>query len=176
MLNYNLILRCIFKNSEESYFQRFFCCFFYFLTLIIIMSKFIVYLLFLILHVNVYLTTVTDHQHHHYHRLIHHCSVEKYTETFYRPKCSTKPLTIVSTRCRGQCASEDYLIYDWKAESLYRHQHTVACCSPNQTQFHEEHFQCDNHKQIETIQYHSISQCECRSCSDRCRRERTTKF
>ena len=98
----------------------------------------------------------------------HHCQVESYTETINLLRCLSTPLSIKTARCRGQCYSEDSLIYDWQyAPKHYRHKHHLHCCSPSKTIPHEIQIQCDN-KQLQTINYRIITQCECKLCSDKC--------
>jgi len=100
--------------------------------------------------------------------VIHHCQVESYTETINLRNCLNNPISIKTTRCRGQCYSEDSLIYDWQyAPTHYRHQHYIHCCSPNQTKSVETQIICDNN-QLQTIKYRIVTQCECKLCSDRC--------
>jgi hypothetical protein len=99
---------------------------------------------------------------------MHQCQVESYTETINLRSCSNTPISIKTTRCRGQCYSEDFLIYDWQyAPTHYRHQHYLNCCSPNNTKSHETQIICEN-KQLKTLKYQIITQCECKLCSDRC--------
>jgi hypothetical protein len=99
---------------------------------------------------------------------IHPCQVESYTETLNLRNCLNTPLFIKTARCRGQCYSEDSLIYDWQySPRHYRHKHHLHCCSPNKTISHETQILCDN-KQLKTIQYRIITQCECKLCSDKC--------
>jgi hypothetical protein len=98
----------------------------------------------------------------------HPCQVESYTETVNLLRCLSTPLSIKTARCRGQCYSEDSLIYDWRyAPKHYRHNHHLHCCSPNRTTSHEIQVLCNN-KQFQTIKYRIITQCECKLCSDKC--------
>jgi hypothetical protein len=100
--------------------------------------------------------------------LIHHCQVESYIEKIHIRNCLNTSLSIKTTRCRGQCYSEDYLIYDWQyAPAHYRHKHSLHCCSPNNTKSHQTQILCEN-KQLKTIQYRIVTQCECKLCTDSC--------
>ncbi|CAF0820205.1 unnamed protein product [Rotaria sp. Silwood1] len=99
---------------------------------------------------------------------IHNCQVEPYTETINLQNCLNTPLSIETTRCRGQCYSQDYLVYDWQyAPTHYRHIHHLHCCSPKNTKAHEIQIMCEN-KKPRTIQYRIVTQCECKKCNDRC--------
>ena len=99
---------------------------------------------------------------------ISHCQVESYTEKLNLRNCLNTPISINTTRCRGQCYSEDFLIYDWQhAPGYYRHKHRLHCCSPNSSSSYENQILCEN-KQFKTIQYRIITQCECKLCTDRC--------
>ena len=100
--------------------------------------------------------------------LIHHCQVESFTDTIRLGDCLPGPIPIETTRCRGQCHSEDSLVYDWQyAPTYYRHQRRMTCCSPNHTIPYETRIMCDNH-QLRTLQYRIITRCDCRACSDKC--------
>ncbi len=99
---------------------------------------------------------------------VHSCYTEPYIETLHIRDCLTSPIEIETTRCRGQCYSQDFLIYDWKSEPLhYRHQHHIYCCSPNTTVTQEIQILCYN-KQQRTIKYPSVKQCDCKLCTDNC--------
>ena len=75
--------------------------------------------------------------------VIHPCQIESYTETVNLRNCLNTPISIKTTRCRGQCYSEDFLIYDWQyAPKHYRHKHYIHCCSPNITISHEIQILC----------------------------------
>ena len=98
----------------------------------------------------------------------HHCQVESFTDSVQLPDCSTKAIPIETTHCRGQCYSEDSLIYDWQyVPTHYRHQRRMTCCSPNHTIPYEKRITCDN-RQLRTLQYRIITRCDCRTCSDKC--------
>lgn len=98
---------------------------------------------------------------------VHNCQVEPYTETINLQNCSKNMANVHTTRCRGQCYSEDILIYDWQnAPTHYRHKRKIGCCSPIQHEIQEIRLMCENEPR--TIKYRVITQCECRSCSDRC--------
>jgi hypothetical protein len=99
---------------------------------------------------------------------IHPCSVESYIETLKIRDCLNIPLEIETTRCRGQCYSEDFLIYDWRSEPThFRHQHHIHCCSPNMTIAREISILCYN-KQERIIKYPFVKQCQCKLCTDNC--------
>ncbi|CAF0745767.1 unnamed protein product [Adineta steineri] len=99
---------------------------------------------------------------------MHYCQVESYNETIYLQNCSNNSISIKTTRCRGQCYSEDFLIYDWKYTPLhYRHKHHLHCCSPNRIKSFETQIICEN-KRLQTVKYRSAVRCECKLCSDRC--------
>jgi hypothetical protein len=120
----------------------------------------ILILLFLLIHSTPFLTSKIP--------VIHHCQIEPYTETINLRNCLKTPISIKTTRCRGQCYSEDSLIYDWQyPPNHYRHKHYIHCCSPNTTESHETQILCQN-KQLKTIKYRIITQCECKLCSDKC--------
>ncbi|NJN37373.1 MAG: hypothetical protein HC794_10430 [Nitrospiraceae bacterium] len=95
------------------------------------------------------------------------CVVQPYTETVLLRGCLDYPLRLQTTRCYGLCYSQDRLIYDWKSEPPYQHQHRAQCCSPNVTQIREIAVVCkDDRSKI--YPYSVAQQCECRSCSDPC--------
>lgn len=99
---------------------------------------------------------------------IHHCQVEHYTETINLGNCLNTPISIKTTRCRGQCYSEDFLIYDWQyAPNHFRHKHHLHCCLPTNTKSHETQIRCENN-QLKTLKYQIITQCECKLCTDKC--------
>ena len=98
---------------------------------------------------------------------IHPCYIEPYSETFILRDCSTRPIEIETTRCRGQCYSEDFLVYDWQAEPTYRHKHQIQCCSPNTTISREIPIVCSN-KQQRFITYPFVTRCNCKLCTDSC--------
>ena len=100
--------------------------------------------------------------------LVHPCQVETYTETINVGDCLPVPVQIETARCRGQCYSEDLLLYDWQSEpDNYRHQHRVHCCSASDTVDYETPILCQDNRQ-ETIRYRSVTKCECKRCSDKC--------
>lgn len=97
-----------------------------------------------------------------------YCQLEIYTEKIHLPNCSNTSITINNTRCRGQCYSEDLLIYDWQSEPKYhRHQQYIHCCFPNRSQSQAREIHCEN-QQMKLIHYERITQCECKLCHDRC--------
>jgi hypothetical protein len=99
---------------------------------------------------------------------IHPCRVESYEETIQIRDCSNSSIVIQTARCRGQCYSEDLLIYDWQyPPKHYRHQHRLDCCSPNRTSTHTTQMMCHN-RQLRTIHYQIVIDCDCKSCSDKC--------
>ena len=98
-----------------------------------------------------------------------YCQLESYTEKFSLLNCSNTPISIKSTRCRGQCYSEDLLVYDWQSEPRYhRHQQRIHCCFPKQSHSQAREIHCENHQQKRTIHYERITQCACKLCHDRC--------
>ena len=100
--------------------------------------------------------------------LVHPCQVETYTETINVGACSPVPIQIETARCRGQCYSEDRLLYDWQSEpNNYRHQHNVQCCSASDSVDYETRIVCQDKRQ-ETIRYRRVTKCQCRRCSDKC--------
>lgn len=99
---------------------------------------------------------------------IHPCSIESYIEPLNVRDCLITPIEIETTRCRGQCYSEDFLIYDWQSEPThYRHKHQIHCCSPNMTVSREIPIICYN-KQQRFIKYPIVTRCNCKLCSDKC--------
>jgi hypothetical protein len=99
---------------------------------------------------------------------IHPCYIESYIETLNIRNCLNTPIEIETTRCRGQCYSEDFLIYDWQSEpTYYRHKHYIHCCSPNMTIPREISIICYN-KQQQIIKYPFVTRCNCKSCTDSC--------
>ncbi len=99
---------------------------------------------------------------------IHPCHIETYIETLNIRDCLMTPIEIETTRCLGQCYSEDFLIYDWQSEpTFYRHKHQIHCCSPNMTIPHDIPIVCSN-KQQRLIQYPFITRCNCKLCNDIC--------
>jgi len=99
---------------------------------------------------------------------IHSCSIESYIEIFNIRDCLMTPIEIETTRCRGQCYSEDFLIYDWQSEPrFYRHKHQIHCCSPNMTISREISILCYN-KQPRLFKYPSITRCDCKLCTETC--------
>jgi hypothetical protein len=99
---------------------------------------------------------------------IHPCYVENYIETFHFRDCLNSPFEIETTRCRGQCYSEDFLVYDWQLEPTpYRHKHYIHCCSPNMTIPREIQLICNN-KQRRIVKYPYVTRCECKLCTDNC--------
>lgn len=100
--------------------------------------------------------------------LIYHCQVESYTEIINLRTCLNNSISINTTRCNGQCYSEDTLIYDWQNTlKYYRHKHYVQCCLPIHTKPREISIVCEN-KQIKKLKYRMITQCQCKICSDKC--------
>jgi hypothetical protein len=75
---------------------------------------------------------------------LHPCYVEPYTEIVHIRDCLNIPIKIETTRCRGQCYSEDFLIYE---PSYYQHKHHLHCCSPNITTHQEIQVLCDDDQQ-----------------------------
>ncbi|CAF3329350.1 unnamed protein product [Rotaria socialis] len=117
--------------------------------------------LFLLIHINLSSTTTT--------LVKHHCQVEPYTETIYLQNCRSQPIKIDTTRCRGQCYSEDLLIYDWQnAPTHYRHKRHLFCCSPTNTEAQEIRVTCENENEPQTVKYRFVISCECKPCNDRC--------
>src|SRR5689334_5819361 len=99
---------------------------------------------------------------------IHPCYIESYIETLNIRDCLNTPIEVETARCRGQCYSEDFLIYDWQFEPThYRHKHHIHCCSPNMTIPREISILCYN-KQQRIIRYPFVARCECKLCSDNC--------
>ncbi|CAF1114667.1 unnamed protein product [Adineta steineri] len=100
---------------------------------------------------------------------IHPCYMETYNETLNIRNCLDSPIEIETTRCRGQCYSEDFLIHDWQSESTsYRHNHRIHCCIPNMTIPRQILVICNNQQQ-RIINYPSVTRCDCKSCTDNCR-------
>ena len=96
------------------------------------------------------------------------CFVESYIETVTIRDCLSTSMEIETTRCRGQCYSEDVLVYDWQAEPFfYRHQQQVHCCSPNATIRREIPIVCSNQQQ-RLIDYPVVTRCHCKFCTDQC--------
>lgn len=99
---------------------------------------------------------------------LHRCSTEIYVENVTIHDCLNEPIEFEMARCRGQCYSEDYLIYNWQSLAKpYRHQHRMYCCTPKQTYSRSVSFVCQN-KQIRQIEYPFITHCDCKLCSDPC--------
>lgn len=114
-------------------------------------------LLYLLIHLTISLTSKSPH-----------CQLEFYTEKFHLANCSNTSISINSTRCRGQCYSEDLLVYDWQSEpGYYRHQQSFHCCFPNASESHTREIHCEN-QQMKYIHFQLITQCLCKSCDDRC--------
>ena len=99
---------------------------------------------------------------------LHPCQLETYIETVNIRDCLSTPMEIETTRCRGQCYSEDFLVYDWQSEPFfYRHQHQIHCCSPNATIRREISIVCANQQQ-RLIDYPLVTRCDCKFCTDHC--------
>jgi hypothetical protein len=99
---------------------------------------------------------------------LHPCYIENYVETLNFRDCLNSPIEIETTRCRGQCYSEDFLVYDWQSEPTpYRHKHYIHCCTPNITTSREIQLLCNN-KQQRIIKYPFVTGCECKLCTDNC--------
>ena len=97
------------------------------------------------------------------------CDVEIYTELLPVQNCLTAPMYIETTRCDGQCYSEELLTDDWDAESTaQQHHRLVNCCSPNGTIQRQISVTCDDQQQRRIIQYPQITRCECKSCRGHC--------
>jgi hypothetical protein len=98
----------------------------------------------------------------------HPCYTESYMETLKLQDCLNAPMEIETSRCRGQCYSEDYLIYDWQSETTpHRHIRHIHCCSPNITIPRQIQVICNN-KQRRIIKYPFVTQCKCKLCTDNC--------
>ena len=120
----------------------------------------ILILLLLLLHSSLIISTIIPK--------IYQCQVESYTTRINIRECSNIPISIKTTRCRGQCYSEDSLIYDWQySPKYYRHKHYLHCCTPNNTIPYETSIMCQN-KQRQIIKYQIITQCMCKLYNDNC--------
>ncbi|CAF0870246.1 unnamed protein product [Adineta ricciae] len=117
--------------------------------------------LLLILIFSVHIITLTS-------SAVQQCQVEIYNETLYFRHCLDHSISIQTTRCRGQCYSEEELVYDWEQASTYRrYKHNLHCCVPTTTEAHETLVRCQN-KQFQTVRYRLVTQCECKPCGDKC--------